>query len=49
MKINKIKVTKWKYWIDCPKCEKEIRGTSEIMVEHNYKVHKEFCKGIKNE
>ena len=46
MEINKIKITKERFWTEC-ECGNSIYGTSEKAVKHNYKVHKAFCKGKK--
>lgn len=44
MKIHKDKITKEVFWTLCDKCEKKIKGTSELTLKHNLKVHKVFCK-----
>ena len=36
-----------KFYINCPKCDKEITGTSAGQVDWNLKIHLEICKGNK--
>ena len=45
MQINKIKITKYRYWAVC-KCGTKIYGISEDHVKANYKQHKK-SKGCK--
>lgn len=41
MRFRKIKQEKNEWYDECPKCGKEIKGSSEAMVEGNMKFHKD--------
>lgn len=43
MEINKIKITQYRYWVEC-ECGVKVYGTSESHVRSNYKIHKKSRK-----
>ena len=43
MEMIKVKVMREVVKTICKKCDKEIFGTSEKMLNHNFLVHKIFC------
>ncbi len=47
MEIKKEKIEKYIFYTICKKCEKKIKGTSELTLKHNFKVHNTFCKDKK--
>ena len=47
MKITKNKRLVEGYETECPKCKQIIKGVSIKSLNHNYKMHKMFCKGDK--
>jgi len=49
MKINRMKIEKETFWVNCIRCKKKITGVSEKQIKHNCKVHQMFCKIKKEE
>ena len=47
MKITKVKVMREISRTTCDKCGKQINGTSDKLLKHNYEMHKRYCKGRK--
>lgn len=44
MEITRVKITRELSKTTCPRCYKEITGTSDKMVKHNYEMHLMYCK-----
>jgi len=47
MKITKNKRLVEGYETECPRCNQIIKGVSVKSLNHNFKMHKMFCKGSK--
>ena len=47
MKITKNKRLVEGYETKCPRCNQIIKGVSVKSLNHNFKMHKLFCKGSK--
>ena len=49
MKITEVKREVTGYELECPNCKQIIKGVSIKSINHNYKMHKIWCKGFKKE
>lgn len=44
IKIEQKEEVRKVFYVYCPKCDREIKGTKESQVEYNLKLHVESCK-----